>query len=209
MRALVKERTAEGVHVWHCPSRPRGANGGAHSGLFTVFSAKERQHSTAVRPTAKNRINGTPRSYGATEPQRCPLRWVETPTCLVTTAGAAAWGGALGWIIPGEDLPKVRFPVARAMIKCAKNTIETVWWEIDESLFFSPCRKSEARPELPQTEPSDAQCADTWAHPAPPRVAAPRHTTLTPFPRRMCLQAGGKLPCTAQTCLAFESKMQQ
>ena len=44
------------------------------------------------------------------------------PTCLVTTAGAAAWGGALGWIIPGEDLPKVRFPVARAMVKCAKNT---------------------------------------------------------------------------------------
>ena len=32
-----------------------------------------------------------------------------------------------------------------AMIKCAKNTIEIVWWEIDESLFFSPCRKSEAR----------------------------------------------------------------
>ena len=52
----------------------------------------------------------------------------------------------------------------------------------------------------------DAQCADTWAHPAPPRFAAPRHATLTPFPRRMCLQAGGKLPCTAQTCLAFESK---
>ena len=61
-------------------------------------------------------------------------------------------------------------------------------------------------PELPQTEPLDAPCADTWAHPAPPRVAAPRHTTLTPFPRRMCLQAGGKLPCTAKTCLASESK---
>ena len=48
------------------------------------------------------------------------------PTCLVATAGAAAWAGALGWIMPGGDLPKVRFPVAMAMIKCAKNTIETV-----------------------------------------------------------------------------------
>ena len=59
------------------------------------------------------------------------------------------------------------------------------------------------------TEPPDAPsgpCADTWAHPAPPRVAAPRYTTLTPFPRRMCLRAGGKLPCTAKTCLASESK---
>ena len=92
------------------------------------------------------------------------------------------------------------------MIKCAKNTIETVWWEIDESLFFSPCRNP--KQELLQTEPLDAPCADTWAHPAPPRAAAHRHTTLTPFPRRMCLQAGGKLPCTAKTCLASESKMQ-
>ena len=91
-------------------------------------------------------------------------------------------------------------------MKCAKNTIETAWWEIDESLFFSPCCKSEEVAQLPQIELSDAPCADTWAHPAPPRAAAPRHTTLTPFPRRMCLQAGGKLPCTAKTCLASESK---
>ena len=45
----------------------------------------------------------------------------------------------------------------------------------------------------PITEHSIAPCAYTWAHPAPPRVAAPRHTTLTPFPCRLCLQAGGKI----------------
>ena len=104
----------------------------------------------------------------------------------------------------GRACSGVAVSVAMAMVKCAKNTIETVWWENDESLFFSPCLNP--KQELPQTEPLDAPCADTWAHPAPPRTAAPRHTTLIPFPRRMCLQAGGKLPCTAQTCLAFESK---
>ena len=87
------------------------------------------------------------------------------------------------------------------MVKCAKNTIEIVWWEIDESLFFlsfkdflqlsfqrklpyknvstqqrSPTyrlddsltimSKSEAR--IAPNRASDAPCADTWAHPAPP-----------------------------------------
>ena len=42
---------------------------------------------------------------------------VGMPTCLVTTAG----GGGLGWMLVGEDLPKVQFPVARAMMTCAKN----------------------------------------------------------------------------------------
>ena len=64
--------------------------------------------------------------------------WVETPTsatCLVATAGAAAWVGALGWIMPGEDLPKVRFPVARAMVKCAKNTQKLHGGELTNHCF--------------------------------------------------------------------------
>ena len=47
------------------------------------------------------------------------------------------WNGAAG--------------LATSMFGCAK---ETVWWEIDESSFFSPCLNP--KQELPQTEPLDA-----------------------------------------------------
>ena len=51
--------------------------------------------------------------------------------------------------------------------------------------------------QLPRSWPARGRCLRRrQAAAAPPRVAAPRHTTLTLFSRRLCLQAGGKLPGT-------------
>ena len=41
---------------------------------------------------------------------------VGTPTCVEPTTGAAGLVGALGWLLPPGDLPKVRFPVARGVV---------------------------------------------------------------------------------------------
>ena len=46
-----------------------------------------------------------------------PVLGVGMPTWQVPTAGAAGLRGALGWMLPPGDLPKVRFPVARGVVR--------------------------------------------------------------------------------------------
>ena len=90
------------------------------------------EHWSTAAPTQKPRLVPL-------DPECASQRRYGMPTCRVLGTGGVASGGALGEMLGWVHLKKVHFPVAMAMIKCAKNTIEIVWWEIDESLFFSPC----------------------------------------------------------------------
>ena len=46
------------------------------------------------------------------------------PTSRIAGTGGVGSGGALGQVLGGRLFKKVHFPVAMAMIKCAKNTYD-------------------------------------------------------------------------------------